>query len=299
MAGVLQHLHRLAVQHIGALFTDGTAGETGLAEPASTDTAAKYFQIGALVNNFGGGNDHLGGIVGIIQIFDDPLCHLHRCTVNRCDCSNGTVFLICVFIERRHINAGNLGNLQKERFLAPTLRLCTVIQCNDLRGDLLAFTQSKEVNKVSQGFRIKGTYTAGKHNIVQTLSVLCVERNTCQRQHIEDIGVAHLVADGDGDHIKVFYGILAFQRPQRQMMLAHLLFHIPPGCKDTLAPNAVHFVHDAVKDPHTHIGHADLVGIRETECHTDTDIVLILFDLIEFAAGIPGRFLHGGENSLQ
>ena len=81
-------------------------------------------------------------------------------------------------------------------------------------------------------------------------------------------------------------------------MLAHFGLHIPPGVEDALAPDALHLVHDAVEDPHAHIGHADLIGIREAEGHIDPDGIRILLDLIEFAAGVARRLLHAGQDSM-
>ena len=89
-----------------------------------------------------------------------------------------------------------------------------------------------------------------------------MDGDSCQIHHIQHIGVCHLIADGKGDHVKILYGILAFQRPKRQIVGTHSLLHISPGGEDTLTPDAFHLVHHAVEDPHTHVGHTDLIGIR-------------------------------------
>ena len=81
-------------------------------------------------------------------------------------------------------------------------------------------------------------------------------------------------------------------------MLAHFLFHIAPGGKNALAPYAIHLIHDTVKDPHTHIGHTNLISIRETEGHTHAHVIFILFNFVKFSAGIPCRLLHSRENPL-
>src|SRR5699024_10712179 len=83
-----------------------------------------------------------------------------------------------------------------------------------------------------------------------------------------------------------------------QVMLAHSIFHVPPGGKDPLAPDALHLVHHAIKNPHTHIGHANFIGIRKTERNPDAHSIQILLYLAPFSAGVPGRFLHRGKNAL-
>ena len=126
-----------------------------------------------------------------------------------------------------------------------------------------------------------------------------MKRDLSQIQHIQDIRIAHFIADGKGDHIEILHRTLAFQRPEWQIMLAHGLLHVSPGGKDTLAPNAIHLVHHAIENPHTHIGHTDLVGIRETKGNIDPNIFRIFLNFIEFSAGVTGRLLHRGENSPQ
>lgn len=130
------------------------------------------------------------------------------------------------------------------------------------------------------------------------MPVLAVDGYTRQIQHIHNIGIGHLIANGEGDHVKITDGVLALQCPQRQTMAAHLGLHIPPGGEDPLAPYAVHAVHHTVKDPHAHIGHTDLIGIREAKRHPDIHHLFILLYLPPFAAGIAGRLLHRGEYPL-
>ena len=131
------------------------------------------------------------------------------------------------------------------------------------------------------------------------MTVLRVERNTGQIQHIHDVRIAHFVANGEGDHIEILHGVLALQSPQGKSVLSHSLFHICPGGEHPLAPYAVHLVHDAVEDPHTHIGHTDLIGIREAESHPHPDLGFIFLYFVVFAAGIPGRLLHCRQNALK
>ena len=184
-------------------------------------------------------------------------------------------------------------------FLAPPFPFGSVIERNNLRGDLLTLAQAKEIHEIRKRFGVIGAYTTGKNYVLKASAPTAVQRHLCQAQHIKNIGVAHLIADGKGDHIKISNGILAFQCPQRQVIADHRLLHIGPGGKHTLAPNAVHLIHNAVEDPHTHVGHTDLVGIREAKRYTDTDILQVLSNLVIFTTGVSGRFLHRGKNSLK
>ena len=166
-------------------------------------------------------------------------------------------------------------------------------------GGVCTFAQREKVYKVSQRLRVKGADTAGKDHVVQAEAVFGIERHTGQIQHVHNIGIAHLIADGKGNHVKILDRVLAFQRPQGERMPAHGFFHICPGGKYPLAPDTVHLVHDTVEDPHTHIGHADLIGIREAVGHPYPDLGLVFLNFVIFTAGISGGFLHSRQNTLK
>ena len=203
-----------------------------------------------------------------------------------------------MLVEAGNVDAGDLGNFQQELVLGPVLGLGLVIEGNDLHGTLLALAQGEEIEEIRQGLGVEGADTAGEDDILQALPVLGMEGNARQTQHVQHIGVGHLIADGEGHQIEVLHGVLAFQRPQGEAVLFHSLLHVAQGGEDTLAPDAVHFVHDAVENAHAQVGHADLIGIRETEGDPDADVIQVFFYFIEFSAGVSGRFLHRGEDSL-
>ena len=125
-----------------------------------------------------------------------------------------------------------------------------------------------------------------------------MERNPGQIQHIENIGIGHLIADGESDHIKIPDVCLTFQRPQEKLVFSHFRFHVPPGGEDTLTPDAVHLIHHAVQNAHSQIGHSNLIGIRETERHSHAGLGQILFHFSPLSAGIAGWLLYSRQNPL-
>ena len=76
-------------------------------------------------------------------------------------------------------------------------------------------------------------------------------------------------------------------------MGAHGLLHVPPGGEDPLAPHALHPVHHTIEDAHTHVGHTDLIGVREGKGHPHPNLGRILLHLAPFPAGVPGGLLNG------
>ena len=299
MAGIFHGLHRLAVEHFRAFLSHRAAGEACLAEPATADAAPEYLQICPIVNDLRAGHDHFRGPIGVIQILHNPLCADRRGAVLSRHTLQSAVFMISMLIKTGNIDTGNFRNLQQKGFLGPILSLCAVVEPDDLRGDLLAFAQGEEVYKIRQRLRIKGADAARKHHIVQSLAVLRVQGHTGQGKHIQNVGIAHFIADGKGDHVEILNRGAAFQSPKGNIVAAHGIFHIRPGGKDSLTPDTFHFVHHSIEDPHTQIGHADLIGIRETKGHMDPNIFGVFHDFIIFAACVPRRLLHRGQNAAE
>ena len=298
VAGIVHNLHRLAVEHLRTLLAHRAAAEACLAEPAAPDAAPENLQIGPVVDDFRGGNDHSGGEIGGIQILDDSLGDHRRCALTDLHGGKGAVRVILRGIEARHIDAIDLGHLPEEFLLAPSGILRFLIKGNDFHSDVFSLADGEKVDEIRQGLRVEGTNATGKNHVFQTVTIFGMQGDTSQIQHIENIGIGHLIADGEGDHVKIRHRVLAFQSPQGQMVFAHLLLHIPPRGKHPLAPHPVHSVHHTVENPHSHIGHADLIGIREAERHPDVHILFVLLHRAPFAAGISGRLLNGGQDSV-
>ena len=166
------------------------------------------------------------------------------------------------------------------------------MQLHDLLRQVFTFTQTDQIHKISNGLGIVHSGTTGDDQRCQLGSVSGVHGNAGQVQHIEDGGKGHLVAHGKSHNVKVGDGVAGFQGEQRHICLAHLLFHVAPRGKYTLAPHTGHVVHYAVQNPHAQIGHTDLIGVREAESNAGIHLALVLDDSIIFAAHIACRFLH-------
>ena len=251
------------------------------------------------MNDFRRRDDHFIGIGGGVQILNDALSHGTRRAVQRNDLPQDAVFVIAVLVERGDIDAVQPRCLAQEMRLVPDLRLCLCVERENLYGELLAFAEGEEVDELCQRLRIVGAGAAGKHDVAQSLPILRMQGDAGKIQHVQDVGVAHLIADGEGDQIKVPYGLLTFQTAKRQVGLAHGLLHIAPWRKDPLAPDALLSVHDVVQDPHADVRHADLVGVRKTEGDPYVDACLVLYYFVEFAPGIARRLLHRGQNPFE
>ena len=124
------------------------------------------------------------------------------------------------------------------------------------------------------------------------MPVLREQRNAAEVEHIQDITVAQFILQGKADEVKIRQRIARFERIQRDIMRAHLFFHIHPRRENTLTPNVRLFVKKAVEDLDAEVRHTDLINIGKTEREPHVHLLLVLDDSSEFTADIAAGFLH-------
>ena len=298
ISGAFQQLHSLIKQNSRALFPHRADAEPGLTETAPPDTPPKQLQISTVMNDFRRRNQHFGWKIGMIQILNDPLDHSFRSFPIGDHFRQVAFRIVYRRVEARHIYPRNLGNIPQETILRPALHLCAAIDVQNFHGAFLTLAQGEKVHKVRQRFRVKGTHASGKYHILQSRSLAAVQRYPGKAQHIQHIGICHLIADGKSDHVKILHRVLTLQRPKRNLFPPHDFFHIAPRGKYPLTPHILLRIHHTVKDPHSQVGHTDLISVREAECHANANILFFFLDLSPLSAGIPCRFLNGREKSL-
>ena len=219
-----------------------------LAEPAATDAATEQLQHDAVVDDLGGGDDGLHREVGLVHVLDHPLAHLLRRAGAILDAHflQGAIRTVDGLIEGRDVDALDLGGLPQKLLLAPALLLGLAIQGDVLQGDLLPFTQDKQVHEGGQRLRVIAAGTARHDERREFRPLLAAQRQPRQVQHVQDIGVGHLIAQREADDIKVRNRVAALQGVEQQPLPAHFLLHISPGGVATLAPQPLLLVHQAV-----------------------------------------------------
>ena len=132
-------------------------------------------------------------------------------------------------------------------------------------------------------------------NGVAFLPVAGADRNAAHIQHIQNVGIAHFILQGETHNIKLIQGMAAFQRKQRPPRRFQFPPHIRPRHTDPLAQGIGQVVQDTVEDLHAQMAHGDLVGIGKTKCEGNVRIVKGFGGSVHLAAGIPGRFFHPAE----
>ncbi len=116
--------------------------------------------------------------------------------------------------------------------------------------------REKKSTKSARGSGLKAQTPPANTRFQQSLPVPAVDRDLRQAEHVDYIGVAHLIADGKGNQVKVPGRGLDSPGPRGELRAVMAASISPQGAKTRLTPDPVHLVHHAVKNAHPQIGHA-------------------------------------------
>ena len=158
--------------------------------------------------------------------------------------------------------------------------------------DRLSFSDIEQVKKLCQRLRVISAGASADHDGILPGPFFCVQRDSRQIQNLQDIGVAHLILDGDAQEVKLPHRILGLQRKQRDLFFPHDLVKIGPWRIHPLAPDVISAIEHIVEDLDSQMGHTDLVNVRKTHGKADIHLILIFHHRIYFTADITGRFLN-------
>ena len=157
---------------------------------------------------------------------------------------------------------------------------------------LLAVADLEGVEEHGQRLRVAGAWPARDHQRVVLPAVRRQHGYMAQIQHVQDIGIAHFILEGESDHVELAERFAALQREQRQVLLLQPRPEVHPGHKNTLAAHIGQRVDQAHQDLHAQVGHADLVRVRKAEGEVHLRLVPVPDLCIHFPARIPGRLFH-------
>ena len=214
------------------------------------------------------------------------------------DGGHPTVWGVGDRIQGGHIEPGNLGGLLEELRLGPPLPLGFAVELDHLHGDVFPLAERDDIHEGGQGLWVIHAGAAGDHQRGQAGAVLAAQGNPSQVQHVEYIGVGHLIAQGKADDVKLRDRVTAFQCIEGEPLPSHLGLHIAPRGKDTLAPDPVHLVHHPVEDAHAQVRHADLIGVWKAEGEPTIHGAFVFLDGVVFPAHITARLLYPRQNFL-
>ena len=272
---------------------------SGLTETATADTAAHQFHHCPVLGHPDKGHQRCIDILHGVHVLHHLARHDRRdVLVFRRKGTERPVRSIGDFVERRNIDPGDRGSSTKKLLSAPLLVFETDIQIQEVIVDHLPFANIEQIEKGSDGLRVVGAGTASDHQRVLFCPFLRVQRDPGELQHLQDIGIAHLILQCDAEEIAFPHRPLALQRKQRDLLFPHHPVQVGPGREYPLTVHILPAVEHTVEDLQTQVAHADLVHIRKTHRETHRDAVRILFHTVDLPADISGGLLDAQQQFI-
>ena len=91
-----------------------------------------------------------------------------------------------------------------------------------LENLLFAVAHHEQVHKIRQRFGVEGAGAAADHKgRIHLVALLPRQRDVRQLQHIEDVGIAHLVLQRKAHDVEFAHRCEGFQRIERDIVFAH------------------------------------------------------------------------------
>ena len=182
-------------QQLGVPIAHRAVGVPSLTEAAAPDTAPEQLQHHPVVDDLGGGDDGFDREVGLVHVLHDALAHRLRRAGARLDAhlGQGAVLVVDGLIERGDVDALDLGGLLEKLLLGPALLLGLAVELDVLQGHVLPLTQDEQVDEGGQGLRVIGAGPPRHDERGELGPVLRPQGQSGQVQHVQHVGVGHLV----------------------------------------------------------------------------------------------------------
>ena len=292
MSCILQHPAGIFFQNLYIPLPGGPVQHAGLTETAATDTASLDLQHHPVLSHFNKRNHRGFRIRSRCYIHHhllvDPLPGMRIYRRKRGQCS---VFMVGSLVEERHVDPFNLRCSLQVVLSGTTTFFHFLIGVQQLVVDRLSLSDIEKVKEFCQRLRIVGAGSPSDHNGVFPGPVRGVQRDPGQIQDLQDIGITHLILDGDPQEVKVPDGILGLQGEKRDLLLTHNGVQIRPGGVHPLAPYVLPAVEHIIEDLDPQMRHADLINVGKTHGKADVHLVFIFHHRVHLSADVAGRLL--------
>ena len=202
-------------------------------------------------------------------------------------------------VEGRDVDAADVGGRFQKLVLGRALLLVFFVEVEEVHHDLFPVTEHEEVEKVGDGLRVAGAGAAAHDEVSEVVPIFGEQRHAAQFQHVETGREGHLVLEGKPDEVELRERRPRLEREQGQADVPHLLLHVEPGCEDPLAVGVLPLVDEVVEDLDAEVGHADLIGVGETEREPHVDRRRVFFDAVQFPADVTAGLLHERQDLLE
>ncbi len=169
---------RLLAQNLRRFFPHRPVNDTSLAKTATSITAAHHLNHSAVMHNLGKRHNLLLRKRRSVHLSHNPLTHPSRRTLQQLNFLQTPGLVPNRLIKLRHVNALNLASTAQKILPAQALRPAGGVKIQQLRLDILALADDKQIKKIRQWLRVVSARAAGHHQRPTpiTLRPLCREQ---------------------------------------------------------------------------------------------------------------------------
>ena len=252
------------------------------------------------MDDFSVGHGDGFGIDGVGQILHHPLFHLGGGggVVGRKGFERA-VLVVGHVIKGRNVNPFQLRQVPQNVDARKASFPPVPDHVDQFVHHVLAVADHKGVDEGCQGLGVKGAGAARHHDGVLFGPVLPTDGHPAQVQHLQDVGIAHFVLQGEADNVKFVQRRPAFQRKQRHPGFPHLVRHVGVGHEQALAKGVLPLVDEIIQYFHAKVAHADFIGVGKAEAKGAAHAVPILAHGVHFPAGIARGALNRFQQLFQ
>ena len=177
--------------------------------------------------------------------------------------------------ERGDVDAGDVAGLFQTAVTRPAFVQGLFQQAQHVGQGFFAVAQHHQIDEGGQRLGAQQGAATGddQRALAQILRpVGRAQGDVAQLQHVEHVGVAQLMGDGEGKAVQVAQRRAGFQRAQRTAVLPQDVACFSFRGHDPFGPPVFVAVDDTVKDLLSQIGHADFIGIGKGQAHTQANL---------------------------
>ena len=193
-----------------------------LAEATAANTSALNLQHHPVLGHLDVGHQRLLNITHAVhvhhQLFGDGL---PRVGIVGGEGANGSVLVVGYVVKGRHVDPRDLCRQLQETLPPAPGRPVLLITVHQFEIHGLALADIEQVEEVGQRLRVVRAGASADHDGIVFTPLTGVQRNLGQLQHLQDVGVTHLVLQGDAQKVKVLHRFLGLQGKQGDILFPH------------------------------------------------------------------------------
>ena len=210
-----------------------------------------------------------------------------------------TVLGVARLVERRHVDALDVGEPAEQRRAVDAVTLRRAQDVVDLEHDLLAVAHDRRIDERCERLGVERGMATDEHDRVGSVALGAAVRDAAEVEQVQQVGVPELVRQRDGEDVERPQRQVLLERERRDAALAHPLLEVDPRRVAALGERRRTGVEDLVEDLDALVRLADLVGVGVAEEPAHVRAGPVVHHHVVLAADVLRGLAHVGQQRLE